>query len=219
MVPEFFEAYSQLGLTKLFAGHEDEWKPQLEIGLEKILPLFPKDFFESKQHLDWKYEENRGFLGPYANLGFCYFEGGDYTKAKTIFERILTMNPTDNQGVRDPLFNCYMRLNLLDDALALCNRFPEDILPSISFGRALVLFKLGKKQEARDQFISNLEYSPLVADELIKAKHVMPEQYDENPEVELGSEEEAYEYWETYGDLWATTPGALEFATECMKSV
>jgi tetratricopeptide (TPR) repeat protein len=217
-VPEFFEAYSQLGLTMLFSGQEDEWQSQLELGLAKILPLFPEDFFTSDQRLEWGFEENRGFLGPYANLGFCHFENGETEKAKMIFERILKLNPYDNQGVRDPLLNCYLRLKQLDQALELANLFQEDMLPSMTFGRALVLFTLGKKDEAKQQLISNMEYSPLVGDELVKTKHVMPKGYDDNPEVELGSEEEAFEYWETYGDLWEATPGALEFAKETLKA-
>lgn len=141
-----------------------------------------------------------------------------FEKAAIIFERILAINPNDNQGMRDPLLHCYLELEKLDKALNLCNQCRDDILVGITYGRALVLYKLGKKEQAKKQFIAAMQSSPRVAKELIKSKHTKPKDYGRNPGIEIGSEEEAYEYWKYYGKIWESTPGAIEFIKDCLTA-
>lgn len=215
-VPEFIDAYNQLGLALSWSGLEKEGQLVLEKGIEIAFTLFPNDFFVNQNRLEWGWLDNRSFLRCYANLGLCYLDNNFYDKAKPIFERILGMNPNDNQGMRDPLLNCYLRLGELEAALNLCNCYPVDTLVGITYGKALVLYKQGKKEEAEKQFTRAMRYSPRVAKELIKPRHIKPIDYGKWPGIAIGSQEEAYEYWLYYGQLWKTTPGMLPFIKNCL---
>ena len=217
-VPEFVDAYNHLALISLWSGQDKQAQLILEEGIEKAINLFPDNFFEEQNRLEWGWIDNRPFLRSYANLGIFYFDNKSFDKAKFIFERILIMNPNDNQGVRDPLLNCYLKLGLLDAASALCDRYRQDFLVGIKYGRVLVLYQQGKQKEAQKQLISAMRYSPLVAKELIKLKHIKPKNYGKGPGIALGSQEEAYEYWSYYGKLWKSTSGAITFVKKCIES-
>lgn len=214
--PTFVDAYNQLGLALAWSGLEEEGQLILEQGIENILSLFPPNFFEDQNLLEWGWLDNRSFLRCYGNLGLCYLDNKRYDKAKLILERILVMNPNDNQGMRDPLLSCYFLLGNLEAAFDLCNRYKEDVLVAITYGRALLLFKQGKKEEAEKQFIKAMRFSPRVAKELIKPKHIKPKDYAMGPGIVVGGQEEAYEYWLSFGQFWKTTPGTLPFIKSCL---
>jgi tetratricopeptide (TPR) repeat protein len=216
-VPEYIDAYNQLGLALAWSGHEEEGQLILEKGVQTVLALFPRDFFEKHYLLEWGWLDNRPFLRCYANLGLCYLENERYDKAKTIFERILIMNPTDNQGVRDLLLNCYFGLGKLEAALELCNRYQEDLLVGISYGRALALYKLGNRAEAKKQFLAAMRFFPRVAKELIKLRHTKPKDYGVGPGVIIGSQEEAYDYWLSFGQYWKATTTVMPFIKNCIE--
>lgn len=48
----------------------------------------------------WGRIYNRPFLRCLHGYGLCLWRAGDFAGAKTVFERILSFNPTDNQGAR-----------------------------------------------------------------------------------------------------------------------
>jgi len=50
--------------------------------------------------LTWAHLYNRAFLRCLHGYGLCLWRLGDSTTAKAVFERMLSFNPNDNQGVR-----------------------------------------------------------------------------------------------------------------------
>jgi len=52
---------------------------------------------------------------------------------------VLTLNPNDNQAFRDELVHVYLDRGRPADALAVCERYPEDALSGMMFGRVLAL--------------------------------------------------------------------------------
>jgi hypothetical protein len=50
--------------------------------------------------LVWGHVHNRAFLRCMHGYGLCLWRLGDFSRAKTVFERMLSFNPNDNQGVR-----------------------------------------------------------------------------------------------------------------------
>jgi len=61
---------------------------------------FPPDF---DGFLLWGSIYNRPFLRCLHGYGLCLWPLGNFVDARRVFERILSLNPTDNQGVRDCL--------------------------------------------------------------------------------------------------------------------
>lgn len=214
--PLFIEPYSCLALIAAWDNNEEEGKLILEKGIETVLAIFPENFFADHNKLEWGWQENRPFLNCYADLGLYYLEYNFLENAQKILENILTMNPNDNQGIRDHLLNCYLKQEYLEEALNLCNKFNDDILPSTNYGKAFILYKLGRLKEAETQFISAMEYSPRVAKELLKTKHIKPKNYGKGPGILVGGQEEAYDYWLSYGHFWKSTPGIIPFIKNCV---
>lgn len=50
--------------------------------------------------LPWGYIDNRPFLRCMSGLGLCLWRLNRFAEAKLLFERMLWLNPSDNQGVR-----------------------------------------------------------------------------------------------------------------------
>ena len=50
--------------------------------------------------LEWGSIDNRPFLRCMHGYGLCLWRLGRFGEAETIFERMLWLNPSDNQGVR-----------------------------------------------------------------------------------------------------------------------
>ena len=69
----------------------------------------PEKFSLGRSQLPWDILENRPFLRMYESLGSRYLRLGMLKQATEVFENIVTMNPDDNQGVRETLCSCYFR--------------------------------------------------------------------------------------------------------------
>jgi hypothetical protein len=50
--------------------------------------------------LPWAYIDNRPYLRCMHGLGLCFWRGGNFAAAREIFEKMLWLNPRDNQGAR-----------------------------------------------------------------------------------------------------------------------
>ena len=65
-----------------------------------------------------------------------------------VYERMLELNPNDNQGVRDPLLGLYLETGDLKGARELLEQFKEDASANFAWGRVLEKFLAGKSDEA-----------------------------------------------------------------------
>lgn len=179
---------------------------------------FPKSFVIGKDLLPWSILENRPFLRACHGLGLFYMEDGKFDKAFSIFNEILAMNPNDNQGIRALAIQCSFALKMPEGVLKICDKYSDDSMPDTLYGRALALFQVGKKEEAKAALKDAVKLRPKVAIELVKTKHTKPKNMMEKY-VTSGGEDEAYEYWEMCGEYWGKTPGAIEFVREHIKHV
>ena len=75
----------------------------VSIGLQAI----PMKFKWDNARVTWGLLENRPFMRAYHNLGLWHFHSDRYDEAIEIFERLLSVNPDDNQGVRYLLPVCW----------------------------------------------------------------------------------------------------------------
>jgi tetratricopeptide (TPR) repeat protein len=68
-----------------------------EVGL-RIGELSLGDNFDGVLH--WGHIDNRPFLRCLHGYGLCLWRLGRFDEAARVFERMLWLNPSDNQGVR-----------------------------------------------------------------------------------------------------------------------
>lgn len=95
--------------------------------------------------------------------------------------------------------------------LDLCDRFRNDGLEQLIYGRPLALFQLNRVAEAAGAFRRAQKFYPRIAEDLTKITHVRPEGWQED-RITLGGADLAYAYWKEFSKFWRKTPGALPFA-------
>lgn len=208
--PEFIDVYHHLALLLSERGKGKQafqiWQDVVTLGLDSL----PEEFEMGRDTLAWLILENRPFLRAYHALGLEYLRRGKVKMALEIFNNTLALNPGDNQGVRALVVGCYLQLKRPGDVLALCDRYPDDGMEQLVYGRVLALYQLGRKAEAERALREAVDFLPLVAEELVKRRHTKPR--DLYPGyVTHGGADQAYFYWTEQGRYWNNTPGAIEF--------
>jgi len=215
-MPDHLDAIHHLAivLSALILVDEarDLWEQAVHIGRK----AFPKDFEVRKDRLEWGWLENRPFLRCLHGLALARYKDGKTEEALRLFQELLCLNPNDNQGVRAIALEALFRVGEFEDALKITQQYPGDMMSGIIYGRALALFKLGRRKEATAALREATEHLPLVGRELLKAKHRLPK--TARPDVvTLGGADEAYHYWEHWGPFWKEDTEALKWLKEVVR--
>lgn len=212
--PEFIDVYHHIAIildsTSRHSQARKLWETAVQIGRD----AFPDTFKAGRHRLPWEFLDNRPFLRAYHAWGLEILEEGDAKGALAVFEEILKMNPNDNQGVRVLALDCHFLLGKPAKALELCNRFRDDSMAEILYGRALALLQLGREVEARTALAEAVETWPLVAAELLKKSHRIPRAGADY--AAFSRKAQAYDYWEMSGQHWAETAGAHLLVAEVL---
>lgn len=140
------------------------WQHAVELGLECL----PEAVRSGSGTLPWLFLDNRPFSRAYHGLALEILERGQVEQALESFLNLLTWNPNDNQGIRSLAIDCCFRLDQLEGALGICDRFPEDGMEGVFYGRPLALYKLGEIKQSREALALAVYNLPLVAQELVK---------------------------------------------------
>ena len=74
----------------------DLWDQAVRIGRK----AFPRDFELGRDRLEWGWLENRPFLRCLHGLALARYKDGKTEDALRLCEELLSLNPSDNQGVR-----------------------------------------------------------------------------------------------------------------------
>ena len=121
---------------------------------------------------------------------------------------VLTVNPTDNTGLRDTLIHSLVAAGQAAKAIAVAARYPDDFAFT-EFGRVLALFADGQLAEAESALTTARIKSPKIWKTLNAANPKQPR--SQGPGFQVGGDDEAWEYRERYLDLWRVS-GALRWA-------
>lgn len=210
--PEFIDAYSSLGWWEIRLRNHGNAYCHFYNAFTIGNNLVPKNF---PGNILWAIPDNRPFLNAMHGLGLTNLYMREWDKAANIFKKMLHYNPNDNQGVRALLIESYLAQGKFKKILSLCKMYPHDMLPDTMYGAVLAQFRLDNMVKAEEALQEAIEYSPNIAKELLKKKHVMIES-DDPGTVTVGGEDEAWEYWERVGLHW-TDPKLLQFIAEGLK--
>ena len=190
----------------------DLWEQAVRIGRK----AFPQDFKLGRDRLEWGWLDNRPFLRCLHGLALSRYGEGKIEESLTLFQELLSLNPNDNQGVRAMAVVAMLKLGRWEEILKITKKYPGDMLSETIYGRALALFKLGRRREASIALKEAVSYLPLVGKELLKTKHRLPR--TARPDVvTVGGADEAYYYWEHCGQFWEEDPEAVEWLRRITK--
>ena len=157
----------------------------------------------------WVMADNRPALRCLVHLIFLQERYGNDDAAEELAEKLLSLNPDDNHGLRIMVINARLRRGDNNSALALAGQYPGDLNPDLSYGRVLALYRLERHTEARDALNDAVADLPKIP-RFLSAKRIR------KPKLEpfgtlLGGDDQAWCYREEMRDVWVTTPGALEW--------
>ncbi len=216
-MPDHLDAIHHLALMLSDRGEtmyaRDLWSLSVVIGQM----AFPPQFEQGVDRLEWGYLDNRPFLRCLRGFALTRYEDGEIEEALGMFQELLSLNPNDNQGVRAMALEALFALSRWEDAFQLTQRHHGDIFPETIYGRPLALFRLGQQDLATVALTEAVEHRPRIRAELLKKTHRRPRSPWPGRLV-LGGPDEAYEYWERWGEFWKDAPGALEWLREVGQS-
>ncbi len=218
LMPELFDAVNDLAHLYGKKNEPGIAKTLYEQAITNARRYISKTFIPGRDRAIWAYLENRPFLRMMAGYAIFVEQYEGIRKAIPLYEEILSFNPNDNQGIRALLATGYLKTAQPEKIIKLTSRYPNDSTPDIVMGKLLALLKLKKMTEAKKYLNKIKDYQLHVIKELLKPSHPKPATIIED-RVRLGGEDEAYFYWQSQGNLWQTTDGALEFLAEHTKDI
>ena len=162
--------------------------------------------------LAWGWLENR----PALRLLEKYIEAlDDVGEEIRLLEWLVgTLNPNDNQGLRESLVRSLLENGRAADALALCARYPDDGLTAMLYARVLALHQLGRLSEAAAALAIARTQRPIVLRTLMAANPTEPDlDFDT---VTVGGEDEAWYYRMDWLGVWERL-GALDWLNKVVQ--
>lgn len=202
--PDCIPAYEYLSAT---AKSKQQRIAYAEKGVEIGQRLFGGEFREKNAGHFWHITETRPYMRCLNILAHFSAGAGNLSKAIVIWEDILRLNPSDNQGVRYSLLPALLRQGDLNSYHKYRKEYPEDTTP-LCFNDALVDFiEAGATPSANRRLrvaANNNRYTiPLLLHDAPPSE--VPDNYA------LNSPEEAQIYASEAWQLWREIPGALEW--------
>lgn len=163
--------------------------------------------------LEWGWLENRPALRLLAGrIDRC---DDDDERLRLLDWLVSTLNPNDNQGLREMLVRELIAKGRAADALALCDRYSGDGLGAMIYARVLALQQMGRLDQAAAALVQARKDRPRILKTLLAAKPRMPELNYHG--VTLGGEDEAWYYRMDWLPLWKES-GALAWLKKAAKS-
>lgn len=121
--------------------------------------------------LEWGWTENRPALRLLMRA-IDNARGSD--KELPLLEWLQTLNPNDNGGHRQRLVHAYCEAGRPADALAVCDRYPDDGLPGTLYGRVLALYLLDRRGDAVAALATATKHLPKVLKTLLAKRPKLP---------------------------------------------
>ena len=143
-------------------------------------------------------------------LGESLAEAGKLEEAAEVFERMLELNPNDNQGMRYPLLGLYLAAGQKEAAAHVMSRFPDEerIFGSFAWARVLERWLAGPLAEAKAALARARKVNPFVEGYILGAR----EPQRETPEFyRPGDDSEAQVCAKEFALAWKAHPAFREW--------
>lgn len=172
---------------------------------EAVLRLTLAKHHAENLKLEWGWHENCPVLRLLERLAVLLRITRNFAEAVRVMEwMVLALNPNDNQGMREFLIHDYLRVGRVADALALAEKFPDD-MAGMAYGTALALFMAKQEAAAAEAIEEASEYSPEVRKMLLADKPRQPKLTEGL--VRMGGKDEAWYYRQDHLDIWKSSGG------------
>ena len=176
--------------------------------------------FKEWEGMFWGIVETRPYMRALAGVAELSWLMEKRARAIEIYQRLLVLNPNDNQGIRYSLSTCLLEENTPHAREALCgllSQFPDDASANWAYSHALLLFQeAGHATVQSDHALKQALKANRHVPAYLVGKKPMPK--DMPRFIGFGDENEAIEYVGFALPAWAQTPGALQWLRLLSKS-
>jgi tetratricopeptide (TPR) repeat protein len=117
-----------------------------------------EEFFEENRGHFWGITGTRPYMRALSGLAEELLEAGHLEEAIAVYERILELNPNDNQGCRDPLLGACLQAGDLKRAARLQKKYGGDYEAIFQWG--LVLQRFMTDDESGALYLPPVEKAP-----------------------------------------------------------
>lgn len=199
----------------ILAGLEPN--PEKALGIyEKGVEAGRRDLGEERFAADaghfWGILDTRPYMRSVQGRGLTLKTLGRLAEAAECFAQLLRLNPNDNQGVRWELLPVLLELGRDADAKELSDRFEGDVFASMTYGRALLLFRLeGDSRGARAALSFAVKANRKVVRYLTGQRKPPRKRYEY---FSHGDHREAAIAALDLIPAWRATPGAIDWLIE-----
>ena len=206
---ENIRAYNYLAENECNADRASElFKKSVDLG-EKLLG---KQFFKENKGHFWAMHETRPYMTAKMGLANCLEAKGKNMEAVKIYQELLELNPSDNQGVRYILSGLLLHMKQYDEFEKLYKKNNDEFTAFWLYNYALFLFITeGNSNRAnkalRDAYNQNKHVIAFMAGQ----KELKNEQ---NGYYSPGEESEALYYLMDNFKLWTETPGTADWVLD-----
>lgn len=176
---------------------------------------FGQEYFDENKGHFWGLVETRPYMRALAFLVSVLRMGGEIDEAICQAEKMLELNPDDNQGIRSTLLGMYLETGNLVAARRLIKEYPDDYLAVFLWGRILERYLSGDLKEAKEAFKRAEARNPYVFDYLTGKKEPERKVVDY---YSPGDEREAILCLYEIGPAWKKHPEAIEWLKSLQKT-
>ena len=190
-------------------------RPLLDRAEQLLREVLRANQAEGKR-LEWGWLQNRPALSLLGNRiaidGNKPLDGEQVTRLEWL---VCTLNPDDNQGFRHTLVRALLQAGRIADALALCERYPDDFA-AMRYNHALALFAADRKDAAFAALRDVAKAYPKPLAWLLKTRPKRPR--PDRLGVPVGGDEEAWIYRRETLALWEQL-GAMDWLRDRMRAI
>jgi len=97
-------------------------------------------FFRENEGKFWERRETRPYMRAMDSLAFALAEDGQQQAAVKVYERMLLLNPSDNQGARYELLGLYLAMDKVTLANRLLRRYKTEVSATFAWGAVIARF-------------------------------------------------------------------------------
>jgi len=162
----------------------------------------------------WADDRTRPFMRALEGLAAVCADRGLIAEAIDHYQRLLRLNPNDNQGVRDPLAGLLLRTGDHAALETLLKAYDSDMEVPLAYARALLLFRekgdaAASRKALRRAHKANRHVAEILLGQVSATP--LPDHYT------LGSLEEARYAVSSIGEPWEDTAGAIDWLAKSVE--
>jgi tetratricopeptide (TPR) repeat protein len=172
-----------------------------------------EEFIQENRGHFWLHLDTRPYMRALAQLAYLFTAEQQMPEAIVVYEKMLELNPNDNQGVREPLLGAYLWSGDLSKAAELLQKYKDDASAAFAWGRVLERFLAQDLTKAKALLPKARKANPFVETFLVD-NHPLPLGAQEINSYTLGSVEEAVLCMESIGRAWQRSAEALAWLSQ-----